>query len=148
MQVMGTNFALPYLLMQTLFNNMSEIDWEIYYWIGRDTSVSACTSLLFAQDYHPLPPLFNNTCTFLLSLPLSVYLSLCPSLPPPPYQFPLFLLSRWTRKLVLPCMLSICVTCWVLVAGRAGRSKGRSQMLSGIHSTPMSTTLKVSHEPG
>ena len=123
------------LLIQTFFNDNSEIDWEIYYWIGKDTSVSSFHSFLHMTTFLSLSTLSLSSLslTHVHSLPFSLPLS------------PFF--SRWTRKLVLPCMLSICVTCWVLVGEPAGRSKGRSQMLSGRCLTPVSTTLKVSHQP-
>ena len=68
---------------------MSEMDWEIYFWIGEESTVSFTHPPLFHRSYHlPSPP----------PAPLSLSLSLSPFL---------LLLSRHSLSYPFPCLPSL-----------------------------------------
>lgn len=79
---------------------MSELEWDIYFWIGEESTVRILFPsfpshfLVFNKSLH-FPPLFF-------------------SLPSPPLPSSSFSLPRWIRRHVLPCTLFIFVICWVV----------------------------------
>ena len=141
---------------------MSEMDWEIYFWIGEESTVSFTHPPLFHRSYHlpspppaplslslslsfltsSLPPLFVLSLPLspLSTSPLSFLLLLFPLSPSPPPLLPPH--HRWTRRRVPPCTLSIFVTCWVASDGRTGKKWATNQTLLSI-SSQKSPTLKV-----
>ena len=85
-----------YIVLHTYFNDKSNLDWQIWYWIGHESTVSVCVCVCVCVCV--------DSCTkaaFVCAIPLLAF-SFC---------------ARMTRRRVWRCMLSTCGTCSKLTAG-------------------------------